>query len=202
MDTQVICWKWTAASLSQDWLPYHQVCSISVSPWPGVTGTSAVQLTLIKNLGASYIVSGIQSGFRVAFDYSCSCTKSSRNMALAGEHSQVVRDYLANECSAGRVIGPLPPGSIFRFVNGRFLTRDRLVIATCLALWQTGMDESRYAGHSFSIGEAMTAALNAVPDSLIRTLGSWESSVYNIIHSHSPRNTLCGGLDSNDVTAG
>ena len=29
-------------------------------------------------------------------------------MASASKHSQVVQDYLANECAAGRIIGPLP----------------------------------------------------------------------------------------------
>ena len=54
-----------------------------------------------------YIVNGIRSGFGVGFDYSHSCRSSGRTLASTSEHTQVVRDYLAAECAAGRVIGPL-----------------------------------------------------------------------------------------------
>lgn len=55
------------------------------------------------------MVEGLRSGFRVGFDYSRSCRGSHRNMRLTHEHAQVVRDYLAVECAAGRVLGPLSP---------------------------------------------------------------------------------------------
>lgn len=56
-----------------------------------------------------YIVDGIRSGFRVGFDYTRSCSRSGRNMSSTRDHAHVVRDYLAVECAAGRVLGPLPP---------------------------------------------------------------------------------------------
>ena len=60
---------------------------------------------------ANYIVQGIQSGFRLGFDYSGhSCKRATRNMGSALERPEVVGDYLAEECSLGRVVGPLDPG--------------------------------------------------------------------------------------------
>ena len=56
---------------------------------------------------ARYIVDGIRHGFRIGFDYSSrSCSSASRNMS-AKQHPQPIRDYLAKELEAGRVIGPL-----------------------------------------------------------------------------------------------
>ena len=53
------------------------------------------------------IVSGIRDGIRLGFDYSKSCQQTNRNMVSSLEHPQVVNDYLATECLAGRVMGPL-----------------------------------------------------------------------------------------------
>ena len=51
----------------------------------------------------AYIADGIRCGFRVGFDYHHTCRKSHHNMFSALENPQVVRDYLAKECSEGRV---------------------------------------------------------------------------------------------------
>jgi len=59
----------------------------------------------------TYIVEGIRYGFRIGFNYS-SCVSSPRNMASAMKNPEVIREYLANECSEGRVLGPLDPGSL------------------------------------------------------------------------------------------
>ncbi|KAL5493834.1 hypothetical protein EMCRGX_G015066 [Ephydatia muelleri] len=56
------------------------------------------------------IVSGLRQGFRVGFDYAHSgCQRASSNMHSARKHAQVIREYLAVECSEGRVVGPLNP---------------------------------------------------------------------------------------------
>ena len=55
----------------------------------------------------AYIRDGLRYGFHVGFGYRCSCQKSPRNMASATEQPQVIREYLAKECSEGRVLGPL-----------------------------------------------------------------------------------------------
>ena len=54
-----------------------------------------------------YIVSGLRDGFRIGFDYPGTCQWARRNLLSAMEHPQIIRDYLAGECAAGRVLGPL-----------------------------------------------------------------------------------------------
>ena len=41
-----------------------------------------------------------------------------------------------------------------------------------------GLASKDYAGHSFRIGAATTAAHQGIHDSLIKTLGRWESAAY------------------------
>ena len=41
-------------------------------------------------------------------------------MPSALEQPQVVRDYLAKECSEGRVLGPLPPATLPQVHTSRF----------------------------------------------------------------------------------
>lgn len=57
----------------------------------------------------NYIVSGLRHGVRIGFDYSPTCCKAKHNLLSASDQPHIVRDYLADECSAGRVLGPLPP---------------------------------------------------------------------------------------------
>jgi len=80
-------------------------------------------------------------------------------------------------------------GPFFWFTNERFLTRERLVTAMRAALEQAGFDSRKYAGHSFRIGAATTAARSGLPDSLIKTLGRWESAAYTI-YIRTPKETL------------
>ena len=82
------------------------------------------------------------------------------------------------------------PGPFFKFVDGRYLTRARFVSEIRAALQAAGVPDSGYSGHSFRIGAATTAALNGVPDSLIKTMGRWESSAYTL-YIRTPRETLC-----------
>ena len=57
------------------------------------------------------------------------------------------------------------------------------------ALSECGIDSSLYAGHSFRIGAATTAAARGMQDSLIKILGQWESSAY-MIYVPTPHTTL------------
>ena len=68
------------------------------------------------------------------------------------------------------------PSSIFE--DGQFLIRRRFVDAVRTALSSAGVDQQKYCGHSFYIGAATTAAARGIEDSVIKTLGRWESVAY------------------------
>ena len=69
-------------------------------------------------------------------------------------------------------------GPLFIFKDGRPLTRQRLVSALRGVLQAAGVDQSKYSGHSFRIGAATTAAAKGMEDSIIKTLGRWNSVAY------------------------
>ena len=81
------------------------------------------------------------------------------------------------------------PGPFFRFVSGVPLTREALVRHLRSALSQFDLDTSQYSGHSFRIGAATTAAAVGLEDSLIKTLGRWQSSAYQL-YVRLPRERL------------
>ena len=70
------------------------------------------------------------------------------------------------------------PGPLFRFTSGAPLTRSCLVNCLRQALTTAGVNAAHYSGHSFRIGAATTAANLGLEDSLIKTLGRWESAAY------------------------
>ena len=85
----------------------------------------------------------------------------------------LVSAMLAYLSVRGRQDGPL-----FRFWDGKPLTRQRFVSAVRGALVKAGIQAQLYAGHSFQIGAATTAAARGMEDSVIRTLGHWKSLAY------------------------
>lgn len=71
------------------------------------------------------------------------------------------------------------PGSLFRDVNGKPLTRasySKLLQAVTTRAGVVG----NYSSHSLRIGAATTAAQVGVPDHMIKTLGRWQSDAYQI----------------------
>ena len=62
-------------------------------------------------------------------------------------------------------------GPLFRFKDGRYLTRQLFMERVRTALQQSGINPAHYSGHSFRIGVATTAAACGLEDSLIQTLG-------------------------------
>ena len=80
-------------------------------------------------------------------------------------------------------------GPFFMLKNGRPLSRETLVRKLREALGSTGVDVSCYSGHSFRIGAATTAASVGIEDSLIKTLGRWESAAY-LLYVRVPRDKL------------
>ncbi len=61
---------------------------------------------------ADFILRGIWYGFRIGFNHEQNLVQARRNTPSAGEHPEVVEQYLTKEISAGRIIGPFPVGSI------------------------------------------------------------------------------------------
>ena len=59
-------------------------------------------------------------------------------------------------------------GPLFLFEDGRYLTRERFVVAVRMALRKAGLDPTRYAGHSLRITAATSAAQRGIQDSLIK----------------------------------
>ena len=72
----------------------------------------------------------------------------------------------------------LEEGFFFRFEDNRLLTKGRFIGQVREALTMAGIDAKKYAGHSFQIGAATTAARKGVSSEKIQTLGRWESSTY------------------------
>ena len=70
------------------------------------------------------------------------------------------------------------PGPFFKFATGAPLSRVALVSNMRAALQSSEVDASKYAGHSFRIRAATTAASVGIEDSLTKTLGRWESAAY------------------------
>ena len=81
------------------------------------------------------------------------------------------------------------PGPLFIFADGRLLTRRRFVELVRAALASAGVDQRHYSGHSFRIGAATTAAAKGIEDSVIKTLGRWESVAY-LQYVRIPRSQL------------
>ena len=80
-------------------------------------------------------------------------------------------------------------GPVFVREDGSPLLKSAFVQKLRSALNSIGLNESVYAGHSFRIGAATTAAERGFEDSLIKTLGRWESEAYQL-YIRVPRNIL------------
>ena len=70
------------------------------------------------------------------------------------------------------------PGPFFRFGNGTPLTKSRFVQIVRTALGELGLPQDQFAGHSFHIGAATTAAQAGLEDSMITMLGRWNSAAF------------------------
>ena len=78
-----------------------------ITPLEWETWARALQLHPDRDFVA-YIVGGLRDGFRVGFNYaSHGCVSAKRNMLSASQHPEVIDAYLEEECTQGRIIGPL-----------------------------------------------------------------------------------------------
>lgn len=69
-------------------------------------------------------------------------------------------------------------GPVFQYANARPLTKARFTDQIREALSTIGYDPKSYAGHSFRIGAASTAAERGIEDSAIKALGRWKSDAF------------------------
>ena len=70
------------------------------------------------------------------------------------------------------------PGPLFHWQNKTPLSKPKFVDHVRQALLSANLPAHLYAGHSFRIGTATTAAVAGIEDSTIQTLGRWKSSSY------------------------
>ena len=69
-------------------------------------------------------------------------------------------------------------GPLFLFADGSALTRCQFIRYLRFLLEKVGLQAELYAGHSFRIGAATTAAAAGLPDWLIQAMGRWSSECY------------------------
>ena len=70
------------------------------------------------------------------------------------------------------------PGPFFHFNSGHPLSWEMFVKHVRGALSSQGVDVSSYSGPRFHIGAAMATAATGLVDSLMKTLGRWQSAAY------------------------
>ena len=81
------------------------------------------------------------------------------------------------------------PGPFFVETGGRTITKSWFVGEIRIILTSLGLPQHQYAGHSFCIGAATSAALAGIEDSTIQTLGRWHSAAY-LQYIRMPREQL------------
>ena len=68
----------------------------------------------------SYVLQGLQHGFRLGFHSAHKLKPAKRNKPSALHHAHIVDAYLANEVSLGRVAGPFSPLPVSSFAYKQF----------------------------------------------------------------------------------
>jgi hypothetical protein len=96
---------------------------------------------------------------------------------------EAMKSYLIKR---GSTAGPL-----FQYASGRPLTKESLTAETRQLLSLLGFKASDYAGHSYRIGAAMTAASVGLPPWLVKTFGRWSSDCYER-YIQCPHSVLSG----------
>ena len=77
-------------------------------------------------------------------------------------------------------IRPEGQGPLFVTADSKPVTKQRFIRKIREVLAKAGIDASGYKGHSFRIGAATTAAACGLNEGMIKTLGRWASSAYQV----------------------
>ena len=72
------------------------------------------------------------------------------------------------------------PGPLFIFQDGSYLTRQKFTDLLRLSLRDAGLDDSKYAAHSFRSGAATSAKDAGIDDVHVKMLGRWKSDAYQL----------------------
>ena len=80
-------------------------------------------------------------------------------------------------------------GPFFLDTSSNPVTKQRFVTGIREVLTAIGLPQHQFAGHSFRIGAAMTAATAGIEDSTIQTLGRWHSAAF-LQYIHTPKEQL------------
>ena len=72
------------------------------------------------------------------------------------------------------------PGPLFILQDGSYLTRQKFMDLLRLTLREAGLDDSKYAAHSFRIGAATSAKDAGIDDVHVKILGRWKSNAYQL----------------------
>ncbi len=94
---------------------------------------------------------------------------------------QALTDYLRVRGSSS--------GPFFLAGRNRTLTKAVFVHWFRAILREVGVQGSQFAGHSFRIGAATTAAVAGIEDSMIQTMGRWHSAAF-LTYIRSPKQQL------------
>ena len=70
------------------------------------------------------------------------------------------------------------PGPLFRCSDGSPLAKPWVISKMREAVAEVGHNQLMYAGHSFRIGAATTAAAAGIEDYTIQALGRWSSTAF------------------------
>ena len=103
----------TSLCLPAELYAVHSPLYNHLDAWQAVLGVHPDQLF------ATYILTGIQYGFRIGFSRCQHLAPAIRNSPSATAHPEVVEQYLTEEISAGRIIGPFSEDVIPEFQISR-----------------------------------------------------------------------------------
>ena len=81
------------------------------------------------------------------------------------------------------------PGPFFLRQSGGMVTKSWFIEQFRWSLTNIGVPQHQYAGHSFRIGAATSAALAGIEDSVIQSLGRWSSTAF-LCYIRSPKESL------------